>query len=937
MTRTFRSVLATFTVLLAVSVPAEVCAQALVGAIEGVVKDQTGAMLPGVTVELRSPALIEGARTDVTDANGSYRFLRLPVGTYAVKFSLVGFTAVERDRIVVNSGFTATINADMRIGSMEETLTVVGESPVVDVRTTTGQVVLSHEFVDALPSARTVFDMTKFLIGASTSRPDVGGTSTILYTPIQIHGSNANDRSYYRDGLRVAAYFGGGDAPRVYGAMGAQQEVNYQTSALPASVANGGVAINMVFKDGGNRFSGSIFASGGNKSMQSSNLDDTLRQQGVLATAGLQKAYDFDGSVGGPVRRDRAWFFWSQRVWSVNQLLANQFFLDGRQAFDFQRNEEYFGKVTWQLNRANKLSVSVAHDGWNRPYRRQGATFVTSEAALIDKDGQFPSPYNRVVSSRWTATRGNRWIFEAGWAHMRVGAGWEPRPEADRVARLDIVNNILSGAPNTIRGDATKREDFFVSTTRILDWKGTHELKIGTQNAIGSFREVRRLLSDMILRFSGNAPNSVDLANTPLDALTNVTEIGFYVQDSWTISNRLTLNAGLRYDKFRIDIAERSAPAGTWVAERHFNKIPNVPNWNDLVPRLGVSYDLRGNGRTVVKGSYSVYVGNEAVGVASSVNPMIYSTNRCTWTDTNGDLFAQASELSRCEGFSGSVTSRLDPDLKRQFNREYTIGLQHQLAGDIGVSAYFYRRENRNFRGPHNVLVPTSSYIPVTIVNPLNNQNLTIYDQDPGTLGRQDNLISNDPRLDNDYNGVELQVQRRFSNKASLLAGYHYGRAQGAILTSGPSTSRDLNDPNNFIYYQGAIGNDEPHQFKLSGSYLLPGDISASTVLLAYTGHPRQRNLVVGRALVPTLTRASQTVPLEPNDDQRYDSIKLLDLRFGRPVRWRGFHIEPFLDVYNVFNANTILADNTTLGPSLGRVSATINPRIFKVGAKFDF
>ena len=289
--------IAAFVMFLTVLGGRAAAAQALLGAIEGTLKDDSGALLPGATVEVSSPALIEGTRSTVTDGDGNYRVLRLPVGQYKVRFALPGFMAVERDGVVVNSGFTATINATLAVGSVAETLTVVGQSPVIDVRTTTNQTVLTDDVVDTLPSARTVFDMTKFLIGASTSRPDVGGTSTILYTPIQIHGSLANDRSYYRDGIRVAAYFGGGDSPRTYGAMGAQSEVNYQTSALPASVANGGVAINMVFKEGGNGYAGSVFASGGSDALQSSNLTDELRAHGVRATAGIKKVYDLDADI----------------------------------------------------------------------------------------------------------------------------------------------------------------------------------------------------------------------------------------------------------------------------------------------------------------------------------------------------------------------------------------------------------------------------------------------------------------------------------------------------------------------------------------------------------------------------------------------------------------------------------------------------------------
>jgi outer membrane receptor protein involved in Fe transport len=441
----------------------------------------------------------------------------------------------------------------------------------------------------------------------------------------------------------------------------------------------------------------------------------------------------------------------------------------------------------------------------------------------------------------------------------------------------------------------------------------------------------------MILRFRGTTPDSVDLANTPLDALSELTELGFYVQDAWSMNNRVTLNLGVRYDKFRIDIAERSAPAGTWVPERTFPRIENVPNWNTVVPRVGVSVNPFGTGRTVLKGSFSIYVGNEAVGVASAVNPMIYSTNRCTWADIDGDRFAQANELSQCSGFSGGVTTRFDPDLKRHFNREYSAGVQHELAANVGLSVMYYRRENRNLRGIRNEAAPPESYTPVTIVNALTGAPLTIYNQAPSTLGGQRNVLVNSPLLDNTYDGVEIAVQRRFSGGASLLAGYHYGKARGSILTSGASTSRDLNDPNNFIDHIGAIGNDEPHQFKLSGSYELPWKVLASGVILAYSGHPRQQTLVVDRTMVPGLTRSSQTVPLQRNDVERYESIALVDLRFGRSFSAGRLRFQPFIDIYNLTNANTVLAEVTTFGSSLGRVSATINPRILKFGAKVEF
>ncbi|MBE3135241.1 MAG: carboxypeptidase regulatory-like domain-containing protein, partial [Acidobacteria bacterium] len=433
-------------------------AQVQTGAIEGIVKDESGGVLPGVTVEVRSPALIEGTRVTVTDAGGSYRFLRLPVGTYTVEFTLTGFSTVERTGIIINAGFTATINVDLKVGSVTETVTVTGESPVVDVRGSTTRTLLSADVIEAIPSARNIFDMSKFVIGASTGTPDVGGSTQHLYTTIQIHGSRSGDRGYYRDGVRVAAYFGDGDAPRMYGTTGAQQEVNYETAAIPASVAHGGFVINMVSKDGGNKLSGTFFASGAAKGMQSSNLDDNLRSRGVTLTSGTKQVYDIDTAAGFPLKRNRVWFFGEARSYAITTLLANQVGLDGKQAENYNRRFEYFLKTTAQLNSQNKLTVSFAYDGHVWPYRREEATFVSDEAAGYNTSGR--DPYDRVIVGNWQSMRGNNWIFEVGFGYMRVGATTTFRPEVgpDAVARLDIVRSTLTGAATRVRGDKTFRQ-----------------------------------------------------------------------------------------------------------------------------------------------------------------------------------------------------------------------------------------------------------------------------------------------------------------------------------------------------------------------------------------------------------------------------------------------------------------------------------------------
>ncbi len=905
-------------------------AQTDTGAIEGVVRDTSGAVLPGVTVELTSPALIERSRTAVTESTGNYRFLRLPVGTYVLKFSLTGFGPLERANVEISSGFTATINAELALGALQETLTVTGESPIVDVRTTTQQFVMSAEVIDTIPSSRNVMDLGKFMVGYSTSRPEVGGSAMSLAgTGWQIHGSRGSDRTYYRDGIPTFSYFSNGDAAMSYGGAGNVDEANYQTVALPAWIPIGGISMALATKSGGNDLSGTVFSSGFTKGMQSSNLDDELRARGVRATSGGSKGYDIDLSVGGRIKRDRIWFFANDRIFSFTELLANQFDLTGKQMDSYVRRSEPFAKITWQVNHTNKVAFSDSNERAYRPFRRQGANFVMPEAANLNTKDNF----NYFASGTWTGTPSNNWIFEVLASKLKVVNHERYRPEVgpNDVARLDIVTSVLSGGPTRIREGIPFKTFFGGSVTRVGEWRGNHELRVGAQYDYGGYITENAYHGDIFLRFRNGAPDSADLLNTPVKADNRVRQTAVYVQDRWMIANRLTVNVGARYDETYIWIAEQYSPAGTWVPERRTPKT-DVKTFRNVVPRLGVAYDLFGTAKTVLKGSFSKYIGNEATGLAETVNPLFQdSSNRCAWTDTNGDLYAQANELSRCTGWSGGSTTVLDPNLRRPFNREYSIGIEHSLTSTLRVSVMAHRREQRDIYGIRNNAVPAESYIPVVITNPLNNQPLTTYNQNPATTGLQSNVRTNSSKLDSEYNGVELSFIRRFGARSRLQGGYHYGKNLGWISTG------ELNDPNNDIFANGAVGDDEPHQFKVSGNTELPGQISFSGSFSANSGHPRVRTLSVGRALVPTLTRATQSVRLERNNDVRYEKWVMLDLRLGRIFTIGGFRLEPFADIYNVLNANTVLTDVTTIGTSLGNVSGTINPRLLRLGGKLNF
>src|SRR5262252_9009820 len=363
-----------FVVVLAwLALPATARAQS---AFAGTVKDATGAVLPGVTVEASSPALIERVRSATTDANGTYKIENLRPGTYTITFNLTGFSTVKKDGIELPSNFTSTINADLKVGAVEETVTVSGESPVVDVQTNTKAQVLSRDVLDQVPSAHTIQSVGQLVVGVTLTAPDVGGSQAMQQTYFTVHGLGAAQTSVLIDNMIVNGLQGDG-AIQSYLNEGANQEMVYQTGGGTVDSPTGGVKINMIPKEGGNRFSGSLFEGYESSSLQSNNLTSRLAAQGVKSVDKIGTYNDTDFTLGGPIQKDKLWYFGSVRFFTVNKPISNTFKSDGTrtgilacqnalagrggslcpQGVDDQHQYSGLARFTWQVSPRNKLSL----------------------------------------------------------------------------------------------------------------------------------------------------------------------------------------------------------------------------------------------------------------------------------------------------------------------------------------------------------------------------------------------------------------------------------------------------------------------------------------------------------------------------------------------------------------------------------------------------
>lgn len=897
--------------------------------IVGAVRDPSGGVLPGVTVETTSSALIEGVRSTTTDARGEYRFPDLRPGVYSLTFSLEGFSTLVREGVSLPTAFTATINVELAVGTLSETLTVTGESPLVDARGSIAQSVLSRAELDALPTGKDVFAVGQLIPGVRSSRPDVGGSEGMQQLTMEVHGSSQRDMVYQQDGMSINNNFGSGNQTGFYYNDGAIEEISYQTSGLPAEVGVGGVRINMIPRIGGDDFHGAVFATGANSSMAADNHSDELIARGLTLPNRVESAYDINLSLGGPVARNKLWFFTSFRRRSYNWFVANTTNPDGTQFVENNVQTDLTGRLTLLAGRDNRLTFGYQR-GW--PVRRgrrtnQPATFVNPEAALYQT-----TPLNYIGQAKWTSTLSPQMLFETGLSVLKAHfiTGYRPETQASHVTKFDFTRSLLFNAPIYNSSSNPNPWAYMASLSYAT---GRHSFKTGVQLRWGPNYHEFKKNGDILLRFNNGVADSVDLFNTPVSPRRSLdADHGIFVQDSWTM-NKLTVNLGVRVDRFKLSIPANSAPAGTWVEERSHPEIPVVA-WTTVVPRLGFVFDPFETGKTAIKVSASKYVQGEGVGLADLINPVSLQSQRCAWRDTNGDTEAQVGEIFDCQGFPGGINRRIDPDIERPHNWEYVAQVQHQLFPSVAVTAGYYHRRASNLYGTRNLAVPPSDYTPVTITNPLTSLPLTVYNQNPATVGRLDSVLTNQPdELWTRYHGVELTAQARFSNKGMIRGGVTAGRNEGNTL----GQSSDLNNPNVLINHIGAVGFDATYQFNVAGSWTLPAEVMLSGSLRGGTGLPLNRTLTVTRSIVPGLTQVSQSVLLVPRGEFRLETDALVDLRLAKLFRVSGVQLEAIADIYNVLNSNATIGEVQVVGPNLGRPSNIVPGRMLRLGAQLRF
>jgi hypothetical protein len=824
-------------------------------AFTGVVKDQSGAVLPGVTVEASSPALIEKSRSTITDERGAYTIIDLRPGTYSVEFSLPGFGAVKRD-VELPSNFTATINAEMKVGGLAESVTVAAEAPVVDSQTNFKAQVLPRDVLDTVPTAHTIQSVGQLVVGVTLSAPDVGGSQAMQQTYFTSHGAGVAQTSVLMDGMIINGLQGDGAVQSYMNDAGVQQMV-YQTGGGSAESPTGGMKLNMAPNEGGNALHGSFFSAFENSSLQSNNLSPFLASHGVRAVDKIGTYRDIDGTLGGPIKKDKLWVFGSTRFFTVNKPVASTFYVPAgrtyadcntgavacQQGVNQQQINSVLLRLTWQVSPRNKLSAYM-----DRLFKTRDHDIGPGDDP-VTAGFRWNSPIYETSTIKWTSTISNRLLVEGGYSSNieRYNNLYEPgvekpygSPEWFAGARhVDTILGVQSNAKSFEYGSYPDRHNIQGAASYL---QGGHNIKFGFQNSWGPYNQTGWANADLYQNYLNGVPSTVTLLGTPArwqDALNM--NLGIYAQDAWTIK-RLTLTYGLRWEYVSEQVTGEPAQHGRFANIPAFGDI-HLPIWRTFSPRIGVVYDVFGNGRTAVRFGFNRFEAAATTGIASLYNPANINNVQATaaWTDLNHDDIAQGApgcvyQTPGCEinfanvakNFGTVSLSTFDKHLKRPYGLGYNLGITHELFRGVAVTAEWFHGDARNILERNNILRPGTltgpssvdnpNYRPFTVFSPIDGTPITVYDTaNPAVQGAVANVDTNDPKLKAVYNGFDFNFNARLPHGVTLFGGSSTDRT----ITN--TCSAATTNPNFLLFCDGAKnGIPWRTQFKLAGMYPLP-------------------------------------------------------------------------------------------------------------------
>jgi hypothetical protein len=929
------------------------------GSINGRVTDSSGAVLPGVTVTITSPALM-GTQTAVTNDQGVYRFPAVPPGVYAITYELPGFTTLRREGIEITLGFTATVNVELAVATLEETVTVSGESPVIDTTATRVQQNFKLEELKSIPNARDMWSLLAVTPGVQMGRIDVAGNRAGTQTGYVAYGFGNQDQQVQVrvEGINTTEGTGGAGFYFDYGSF---EEVFLGTVAQGAEAPTPGVQSNFLGKSGGNKFQGGFYIDWYNNSLQSSNLPGewlapTAFNNNPIRRGSneIQKYYDFNLNAGGPIRRDKMWWYGSYRrqfnaVDQVNFLFDKTFDttlwnLSGKATYQLNQNNKFIGYYQWgqkiQPNRLFSGAYTYAKPEYTRKqnsgswvWKGEWNGTLTNNLYMEVRFGDFGYYFPQLGY-------GNEENFEDIGARTFVGSDFRWQQDRERYqftgAATYFVDNLLGGSHSFRFGGEINQEKQWNGIERYYGTGVRHQLNNGVPfRVIIGFPTATSTLGkyssrDGILSIAG------------------LKHSNFFVNDQWSLG-RVTLNLGFRFDHYESFIPDQrqvaSTVAGFSIPDREFPKTTFF-TWNSVVPRLGFVYDLSGSGRTVLKVNYGYFKHNPGPGSAANANPnQNEKTLTYTWNDLNGDgRFQFGEQGALVSDLTGPGGVRIDPDITQPYTHEASAFVERQLTQAVGMRAGFVYKTADNLTQNYFPFRPIEAYtVPFSVVDRGADGLLGTSDDTTRTYyGIPNAQLPNLPatRVFQNVDAIgrwktlEVSANKRMANRWSAGGGFNYTWTKehgNSYFGNTVSPSLFPNSPNDTSLQEFTTWG-----FRVYGTIEAPWGVRLSPVFRHQSGQPYGRTLSVS-APASCACFFSGTVLVEPMDTRRMDNFNILDVRAEKVLRSGFASLRLFADFFNITNGHSAEIIVWSTGPTFERPTNVIAPRTIRLGARFEW
>ncbi len=929
------------------------------GTIQGTIRDQSGGVLPGVTATLTSPALQVRELVQVTGAEGEYRFVDLPAGTYLLKFELTGFSTLIREDLRLTVGFTARVDESMKVGAMEESVTVSGQSPVVDMTSTSAAVAFTKEILESVPRGRDLQNVLAMAPGVTQETMDVGGSTLAQRQDTASYGVEAQPKLQY-EGMNIA--MGADQNTPIYFIDNSLEEVQVRTSGNDAEVSTPGVSMIAIMKSGGNTFHGSYRGSWQPNELQGNNLNDSLKAQGIGTPPELKKFYDVAADLGGRIIRDKLWFYGGYAKQTKSEGTAG--FAadpgpDGRyltgdepQAYFESSLYQYSLKLSYQMSRNNRLVYA-----WQRGVKTQPQN-GGGRLRPLESTRDYKNP-TAIQKAEWQSTVTPRLLLNAMGGFAGYFTDYDAGrsfARADAPSRQDVATNLFTGSHVQNQNKTRDRYQAEASASFFPERRlaGQHDFKTGVSIYWDRTSDGWRnnLAGNYVLITDRGAPFRIRAYNTPVRPLDNEDIYAWYFKDSWRPTDKLTLNLGLRWEYQHSYLPEQDyAGARDFPAifpAKHVDRL-DVQTFNRMVPRVGVAYDL--GGKSVIKATWGLY--NYILGdTYGDVFAATATANAVfLWHDLNNDRLWTPNESNLSLGSGNpdfvSITAasnyELSPELKQPNTWESTVSFERELAPSLGFRVMYINKIVDGSIETINAKRPYSAYsVPITRRDPGPDGQLgtaddggrvTLYDYASSFRGATfvSNKRVNAANTDK-FHSMEFTLTKRASSK--WMGQVSYFAVKNHRWLTGV-----FQNPNDEFFPL-----DETWSWagNISGSYRMPYDINLSGFLQSQSGVKGQRTNIFrtadpdgGPAIA---SNGNTTIRLEPYGSQRLQAFNILNFRANKDFRMSGGRrISIDFDIFNLLNLATPTGAEFASGQTFGYVTGITPPRITRIGARFTF